>query len=54
VDDPDNRFPSSSVSISMLISESVYRLVVAVERAYRWFMKAVFRPARLLLWCLIW
>ena len=44
MNDPDDRFPSSSVTLSMLISESVYRLVCIVERSIRWFAKHVYRP----------
>lgn len=40
----DEELPSSSVTYSMLISESVYKLVVVVERLIRWFNKAVLRP----------
>ncbi len=41
----DEEMPSSSVTYSMLISESVYKLVVIVERLIRWFDRAVLRPA---------
>lgn len=54
VDDPKNQLPSSSVTISMLISESVYKLVVVVERIIRWFNKAVLRPYLFLFRCLVW
>jgi hypothetical protein len=32
---PVNHFPSSTVTISMLISEAVYKAVVGVERIIR-------------------
>ena len=41
---PDKQFPSSSVTLSMLISESVYKVVVGIERIIRWVTKAVLRP----------
>lgn len=47
MEDPDDRFPSSTVTYSMLISESVYRLVVLVERLIRWSERAT-RPHRFL------
>jgi len=50
---PDNRFPTSSVTISMLISETVYKMVVGIERIIRWFIKSVFRPYLFLFRCLI-
>ena len=40
----DDELPSSSVTYSMLISESVYKLVVVIERLIRWFNKALLRP----------
>ena len=51
---PQNEPPSSSVTYSMLISESVYRLVVAIERILRWFARRVLPPVMLLIWCLRW
>ncbi len=54
MDNSDNRFPSSSVSISMLISETVYKLVVVVERLIHWLTKAVLRPCLILVHCLRW
>lgn len=54
MNDPDDRFPSSTVSLSMLVSESVYRLVVIVERLIRWFGKNIYRPYWFLFRCLIW
>ena len=47
VDPREDRFPSSSVTISMLISESTYRLITAIERIIRWINVAVIRPCRL-------
>jgi hypothetical protein len=43
----DEDLPGSSVTYAMLISESVYRLVVLVERIIRWIDKAIFRPCLL-------
>ena len=43
----EDRFPNSTVTISMLISESTYRLITAIERLIRWFIVAVVRPCRL-------
>lgn len=48
MEDPEDRFPTSTVTISMLISESVYRLVVVVERLIRWSERAT-RAHRFLL-----
>lgn len=45
MEDPEDRFPSSTVTLSMLISESVYRLVVLVERLIRWVAR-ITRPHR--------
>ncbi len=33
---PINTTPSSSLTVSMMISEGVYRLVSAVEAVWRW------------------
>ena len=54
MDDPKNQLSSSSVTISMLISESVYKLIVVIERIIRWFNKAVLRPYLFLFRCLVW
>jgi len=54
MDNPKNQIPDSSVTISMLISETVYKLVVVIERMIRWFTKAVLRPYLFLFRCLIW
>lgn len=54
MDPREDRFPSSTVTLSMLISESVYRLITAIERLIRWFNKAVLRPCRLFFRCLHW
>ena len=54
MDDPKNQIPTSSVTISMLISESVYKLVVLIERVIRWFNKAILRPYLFLFRCLVW
>lgn len=53
-DRPGNQFPSSSVTYSMLVSESVYKLVVVIERTLRWATRTVFRPALLLFWFVRW
>ena len=45
--DPEDRFPTSTVTLSMLISESVYRLITLIERAIRWTERAT-RPHRFL------
>jgi hypothetical protein len=47
MEDPEDRFPSSTVTISMLISESVYRLITLIERLVRWTARAT-RPHRFL------
>ena len=52
MNDPDNKPPTSSVTYSLMISESVYRLVVVVERIIRWFIKSVIRPSMYICWCL--
>jgi len=53
VNDPHDRLPRSSLTLSMLTSESVYRLVVIVERLIRWFVRNVYRPYLFLFRCLI-
>ena len=40
----DDELPSSSVTYSMLISESIYKLVVVAERLIRWINRHVLRP----------
>lgn len=45
--DPQEPVPRTALTLSMLISESVYRLVVIVERLIRWSEKAT-RPHRFL------
>ncbi|NCF36515.1 MAG: hypothetical protein GWP56_09020 [Gammaproteobacteria bacterium] len=52
MNNPDNKPRASSVTYSLLISESVYRLVVVVERVIRWFIKSVIRPCMFIVWCL--
>ena len=44
VEDPEERVSSSPLTLSMLTSEWVYRLICLVERLIRWFNKAVLRP----------
>ena len=51
---PGKQIPSSSVTFSMLISESVYKLVVGIERIIRWLSKAVFKPCLAQFRCLRW
>ncbi len=46
--------PRSPLTLSMLTSEAVYKLIVAVERSIRWFNREVIRPGILLIWCLRW
>ena len=52
VKQPDDQYSTSSVSYAMLISESVYKLVVVIERIIWWTSKYVIRPGRYLIWCL--
>ena len=40
----DNQYPSSTVTFAMLISESIYKLVVGIERIIQWFGKAILQP----------
>ena len=54
VNAPGKQIPSSSVTFSMLISESVYKLVVGIERIIRWLSKAVFKPCLAQFRCLRW
>lgn len=51
---PDKQIPSSSVTIAMLISETVYKIIVIIERIIRWFIRAILRPYLFLFRCLIW
>jgi len=50
---PDEQ-PRSSLTLSMLISESVYKLVVVIERLLRWFDINVMQSLRVIYWCLRW
>ena len=45
---------SSPLSLSLLTSESVYKLVLLVEYLLRWLGKNVARPCMLQLRCLLW
>jgi hypothetical protein len=54
VNNPENRQPTSSVTFSMLISETVYKMVVAVERIIRWLARVALRPCLLQFRCLLW
>jgi len=49
---PEHQEPTSSVSYAMLISESVYKLVVVIERIIWWVGKTIIRPGRYLIWYL--
>lgn len=51
---PEKECPKPSVTYSLLISESVYKLVVAIERLIRWFCKAVLPGCKRFYWCLRW
>ena len=53
MNEPNNRIPSSSVTISMLTSESVYKLITAIERIFRWLNRSVIRPYLFLFRCLL-
>ncbi len=44
MDDPDKQVSSSPLTLSMLTSEWVYRLICLIERTIRWFNKAILRP----------
>ena len=52
--EPHKHGPSASLSLAMLISETVYKLVLLVERSLRWLAKFVLRPCLLQLRCLFW
>ncbi len=47
MDPREERTPTPSLTLSMLISESTYKLITAIERIIRWFIVAVVRPCRL-------
>lgn len=51
---PEKEYQYSPVTCSMLISESVYKMVVAIERLVRWFSKTVLPGCILFYWCLRW
>ena len=51
---PQKQRPTSSVTFAMLISETVYKLVVLVERILRWVTKSILRPCMLQFRCLLW
>ena len=51
---PEDEPTHSPLTLSMLISEAVYKLVVIVERALRLLNKFVLRPCLLQLRCLLW
>ena len=53
MEDPEDRFPSSTVTLSMLISESVYKLICLIERVIRWTARHVVRPHWFLFRCLV-
>ena len=50
----ENQQPTSSVTFSMMISETVYKVVVFIERVVRWFATTILRPCLLQLRCLFW
>jgi len=54
VSNPEDRGPHSPLTFSLLIAETVYRLVVIVERVIRWIAQTVLRPCRLQFRCLFW
>lgn len=56
MNDPKDRMPdcSSPLTLSLLISETVYKLVVLVERSIRLFSKYILRPCVLQFRCLLW
>lgn len=47
--EPDDRPVNSPLTLSMLTSEWVYRLICLVERGLRWLIRAVIRPYYFLL-----
>ena len=51
---PEDKGPHSSLALSLLISETVYQLVLVVERVIRWGVKYLLRPCRLQYRCLFW
>jgi hypothetical protein len=51
---PQKQRPTSSVTFSMLVSETVYKLVMLVERILRWMTKFIFHPCILQYRCLFW
>ncbi len=51
---PQEPPPKPSVTLSLLTSEVVYKLITAIERLLRWTNRSVIRPCRLLYWCLRW
>jgi hypothetical protein len=54
VSNPEDRGPHSPLTFSLLIAETVYRLVVIVERVIRWIAQTVLRPCRQQFRCLFW
>ena len=51
---PEDRQPHSPLALSLLVSESVYRLVVLVERLLRLLTRFVLKPCLLQFRCLFW
>jgi hypothetical protein len=47
MNEPEDRIPGSTVTISMLISERTYRLITLIDRGIRWTEKTT-RPHRFL------
>ena len=54
MNDPDKHSSATPLTLSMLTSEGVYKLVCLIERILRWSMKAVIRPNLFLFRCLFW
>ena len=54
LDEPVEQVSHKPLTLSMLISEWVYWLVVAVERLLRLLDRILLRPARLQYRCLFW
>jgi len=51
--EPDDH-RKSPLPLSMLISESVYKLVLVIEHILQWFNKKIMPELRLIYWCLRW
>ena len=51
---PEDPPPHVPLSLSMLISESVYKIIVLIERTLLWLARFVLRPCLLQFRCLFW